>query len=639
MQAHGKRADDSRVGPEPGSPESARSSPEADTPTIAPGASPKRARGQGEILSLIQQLVKGLGQAQDLESVYQEAQRGVVEILGCRRAGLLMAAQDTGTAENGGLVAVFGQGLPASFLRAAAEQLPWSPGDEAPEPLLLGDLARAAEGGGLAAAARREKLAALACYPLVQGGALLGGLLLAYDGPRTFEEHERRLALIISDHIALATSRLRSELALRAAQNELEERVEKRLSLLKDQISRRKEAEEALRKESARIQLLQEMGHTVTSEFDRRVIFQEVLAKLMELLGAHGVFVLLLQGDELVFAASSQSGEDDPTGRRIPAGTGVAGEVLASGQALALFGEAVKGRIFADFVRALGYRPGALLAAPLRLRGRIIGVLEAMHRASDGFEEGDLKILESAASWTAIAVQNARLFQELRASREHLRRLARQVVTAQEVERRRISRELHDEAGQALTALKINLAMIQAGLPEELSDKRQQLAEAVETTDRTMEQIRRLAHGLHPPVLDKFGLGAAAEGLCDDFAARTPLQVELKLEPLPPLDDQCAISLYRVLQEGLTNAARHAEAETVGVTLGQENGVITLAINDDGRGFDPGDGGAAAQSGMGLAGMQERIELLGGRLEIDSAPGRGTRILARVPVQRQEEET
>jgi signal transduction histidine kinase len=395
--------------------------------------------------------------------------------------------------------------------------------------------------------------------------------------------------------------------------------------------------QEKLLRQTETLQALEQMGHAITSTFDRQIIFQEVLTKLHELLGAQGVFVLLLQGDHLVFSASSQTGADDPTGRRISAASGVAGQVLATGRAQALFGDEARKRTFEDFVRALGYRPGALLVAPLRLRGNLIGVLEAMHQRPDGFTEEDLPILEAAASWTAIAVQNAGLVRQLNASRERLRQLARQVVTAQEKERRRISRELHDEAGQALTALKITLGMLKVSLAAEHPDVARQLAEAVETTDQTMEQIRRLAHGLHPLVLDKLGLGAAAEALCADFVRQTDLDVQTNIEALPQLDEQSAISLYRVLQEALTNAARHAEASVIMVRLALEGQSLVLAVSDNGRGFEATELTNNPHSGLGLAGMQERVELLGGQLGIDAAPGHGTRIIARIPCPDQQE--
>ncbi|MDX1615295.1 MAG: GAF domain-containing protein, partial [Candidatus Promineifilaceae bacterium] len=300
--------------------------------------------------------------------------------------------------------------------------------------------------------------------------------------------------------------------------------------------------QEKLVRQTEVLQTLEEMGHAVTSTFDRQAIFDEVLAKLTDLLGAQGVFVLLQQGEDLLFAAGSGNRPHDTINRRVPATSGVAGEVLASGEGRALFGEEASKRAFEDLIRAVGYRPGALLVAPLRLRGTIIGVLEALHQQADGFNADDLPVLEAAASWTAIAIQNARLFGQLRTSRERLRHLARRVVSTQERERRRISQELHDEAGQALTALKINLDMIRAALPDELSDLGERLDEAIHTSEQTMRQIQRLVHGLHPPILDRFGLGPATEALCEKMARRTDMAIQVDIHPLPPLGDQAAIS-------------------------------------------------------------------------------------------------
>jgi signal transduction histidine kinase len=162
---------------------------------------------------------------------------------------------------------------------------------------------------------------------------------------------------------------------------------------------------------------------------------------------------------------------------------------------------------------------------------------------------------------------------------------------------------------------------------------RQKLTEVVDTADQTMERIRRLAHGLHPPVLDKFGLGPAAEGLCDDFVSKTHLDIQFRDKPLPSLGEQSAISLYRVLQEALTNVVKHADATVVKVTLAHEDDWIVLSVSDNGQGFTVFEETAISPGGMGLAGIQERVELLDGQLYIDSAPGQGTRIIVRVPYQ------
>jgi signal transduction histidine kinase len=242
------------------------------------------------------------------------------------------------------------------------------------------------------------------------------------------------------------------------------------------------------------------------------------------------------------------------------------------------------------------------------------------------------------AGQAAIAVQNARLYTQVRMSRERLRNLTRQVVTAQEEERRRISRELHDEAGQALTALKISLDIIRVSLPAEQADIRAQLAETITLADDTMEQIRLLAHDLRPPVLDAIGLHLSLENFCADFARRTGLIIHYEGVELPTLTDTMRISFYRFLQEALANAAKHAQATQIWVTLQQTMDMAILAVKDDGKGFSADDGlGLKHTTGVGLPGMQERFELLGGQLEIRSTPDLGTALLASVPLDREQE--
>ena len=159
----------------------------------------------------------------------------------------------------------------------------------------------------------------------------------------------------------------------------------------------------------------------------------------------------------------------------------------------------------------------------------------------------------------------------------------------------------------------------------------ERVGEAIALTDATIEQIRLLAQGLRPPALDTVGLNAAQEGFCHDFAQRTQLSVDYAGKELPPLPDAVGISLYRFLQEALTNVAKHADARRVRVELRQDAEAISLLVEDDGRGFDPEAVLQSQPTGIGLLGMQERFKLLGGWLEIASRPGQGTRLVAYVP--------
>ncbi len=221
---------------------------------------------------------------------------------------------------------------------------------------------------------------------------------------------------------------------------------------------------------------------------------------------------------------------------------------------------------------------------------------------------------------------------ELSSANVQLRMLTQAIVSAQEEERRRVSRELHDEAGQALTALKMSLQMTRDELPPERDSLRQNIDEAIALTDKTVEQIRMLAQDLRPPALESAGLDATLEGLCREFARRTQIQIDYTGAPVPELPGAVNICLYRFLQEALTNATRHGHASKIKAHLGRDAQRVCLSVEDNGQGFDPQVVifNHARPPGIGLIGMQERLKMVGGWVEIDSQPGRGTRLVAHV---------
>jgi PAS domain S-box-containing protein len=275
----------------------------------------------------------------------------------------------------------------------------------------------------------------------------------------------------------------------------------------------------------------------------------------------------------------------------------------------------------------------SFMGVPLVFQGELIGSLNLAADGPDAFKIKHGEIVRHVADPLAIAIQNARLFDQVRAGRERLQILSQRLVEVQEAERRRVSAELHDEAGQALTALKISLELMQSDLPPESAALRQSIREAKLLTEQTMEQLRLLARGLRPPALDAVGLNPTLEDYCRDFARVTHLAVDYSGTELPELPDAVLISLYRVVQEGLTNVARHARARQVRVRLSEDANQVSLLVEDDGQGFDMEAVKPAIKHslGIGLLGMQERLELLGGWLEITSRPGQGTRLVARIP--------
>ncbi|GHA76055.1 sensor histidine kinase [Cognatilysobacter bugurensis] len=225
--------------------------------------------------------------------------------------------------------------------------------------------------------------------------------------------------------------------------------------------------------------------------------------------------------------------------------------------------------------------------------------------------------------------QYVELLERLQRNEREFRRLGRAVWRVQEDERRRLARELHDGVGQNLTALKHRLSQLEDALPPD-SPARAQLDAALALCGDTLEDTRHLSRLLRPPILDDLGLEAALRWLARSLGESTGIAVTLDVQPLPPLDGELQTLLFRVAQEALNNAAKHARAQDVIVRLVARDGMLQLQVADDGLGFDPAL--ALHAGGSGLGGMRERLRLYDGRLELHAAPGEGTRVRALVPL-------
>jgi PAS domain S-box-containing protein len=399
----------------------------------------------------------------------------------------------------------------------------------------------------------------------------------------------------------------------------------------------RKRTEEALQRYVLRLEFLQKIDRVILAAQSPGEIADAALRHVLQLLvpcERASVALFDFETDEAVLLAVSARGDTRMgPGEHIPLEAYVDVTPLQQGQYQLVDDLQAMERQSPVDEQLLAEGLRSAMRLPLICRGELTGCLCLGAAAPQAFSPEHVETARQLANSLAIAIQNARLFEQVRAGQEQLRRLTRQVVTAQEEDRRRVSRELHDEAGQALTALKINLELLQADLPPEPGSLRQSLSEAIALTDATMDEMRRLAHTLRPPALDAVGLNPTLEDLCREFARRTHLSVEYVGTELPALPDAVTICFYRVLQESLTNAARHAGADQIRVALRHGSHGVSLSVEDNGRGFDPGGviSSSNQEGGIGLLGMRERLELLGGRLEINSRPGRGTRLVACIP--------
>jgi signal transduction histidine kinase len=222
------------------------------------------------------------------------------------------------------------------------------------------------------------------------------------------------------------------------------------------------------------------------------------------------------------------------------------------------------------------------------------------------------------------------LYQELAAQRDRLRRVYAGALAAREQEARRIARELHDQAGQLLASLHLALEEMAEQLDASARDRIPELRAMV---DEVEHQLRRISHEMRPPILDDLGLGPALEFLGQGLAQRSGLRVQVKANRRR-LPADVETNLYRMAQEALSNVARHAQARNVRVLLAARPREVTLEVHDDGRGFAVDEVmGRKGDRGIGFLGLQERAEALSGRVDVESTPGRGTRVRVRVPLE------
>jgi signal transduction histidine kinase len=221
-----------------------------------------------------------------------------------------------------------------------------------------------------------------------------------------------------------------------------------------------------------------------------------------------------------------------------------------------------------------------------------------------------------------------------RENAESYRMLSGRILELQDIERRKIARELHDSVGQYLTGLKMTLARIARDSEANGSDRREWLLEAVEMADQSILEVRTISHLLHPPLLDELGFESAARWYAEEFAKRSGTEVDVSVaEIVERLPREIELALFRVLQESLTNVHRHAKARRVDVTVSRTDSKLLLTVRDDGEGIPEAviqKFRAGLAAGIGLAGMRERLADLGGTLEVEST-GRGTTVKATLP--------
>jgi signal transduction histidine kinase len=381
-----------------------------------------------------------------------------------------------------------------------------------------------------------------------------------------------------------------------------------------------------------RLATLNELMRKLTTLLDPPQLAREILQAVQDLIpdAVSRLWEYVEGVDELhVVASVGLQAAEAGYRLRLRRGEGFLGTAIATRQPV-ISRDVVRDPRFVN--KAWGAAEGLVssIALPLVYGERVTGGLVISTRQPHDFTDEEVNLLQSFAAQAAIALENARFFEQVREGRERLQSLSRQLVEVQEGERRNIARELHDEIGQLLTGLKLLLEMGARVRPEKVKAR---LSEAQALVNELITRVRELSLDLRPAMLDDLGVLPALLWHFERFTELSRVRVVFRHSGLEEqrFSPEVETAAYRIVQEALTNVARHAKVAEVAVRLWVDENTLDLRIEDRGAGFDP-EATLSAAASSGLAGMRERAVLLGGRLTVTSTSGGGTQVMAELPL-------
>lgn len=575
-------------------------------------------------------LADELHRAISIDEIFESTFNAIFKAMECDRAAVLLAN------EAGRMRFVSWRGLSEAYRNVIDGHSPWEPQDANPLPIWIANIDAYEFSEPLRAAIESEGIKALALIPLLSDGKLIGKFITYYNTPHTFSDKEIDLSLTIGRTLAVAIARKRSEEALRASQSKL------------------KEEANALAK-------LNEWGARLWSIRSLEQGLDEMLATVVDLLGADKGIVNLLDSPRNMLKISAQRGFTDDFVHHFRE-TQISPH-SASGRALASRKAVVVEDVETDpeyeplvnVARAAGYR--AVTSAPLiAADGSPLGLVSTHFESPHRPTEQDMRRLDLYVRQAADFIQRCKIEEallqtderlramagnldgqvrartaeleirntEVSEQSERLRDLSARLLQAQDDERRRIARELHDSVGQFLTVLGLNvasLAMRSPGLPAEV-------AETVEQCERLLDQlnreIRTMSYLLHPPLLDESGLAEALRWYVGGLRQRSNIDIDLEIPAdFGRLSPDTELVMFRVIQEALTNIHRHSRSEMAVIRLQRTDETVSVEIQDWGTGIPPERLKVIQShgSGVGIRGMLERVRQLHGDLKIESDSG------------------
>jgi PAS domain S-box-containing protein len=399
-------------------------------------------------------------------------------------------------------------------------------------------------------------------------------------------------------------------------------------------ISERKQAEKKLELQNQRLQVLREIDTAILSADSAESIVGAALSHIRKLIDCQRANLTLIDWEtyeSVIFNVSTDNETAIPKGRRFP---------LAQYEDIIQVLSQNKILLMNDLRALLDPRPAvqslikdglqSLCSLPLFSHGKLIGMFSIYSDIPGFFNEDKTALGREVANQVAIAITQNSLLEETRLSRDRLADLSRKLVETREKEARAIGRELHDQIGQMLTALKLTMELAPQ-LPPELAAKK--MTQSGELVNDLLSRVSNLSLELRPPMLDDLGLIPALTWHVNRFQGQTGIELEFKHSGVEGLrfSNEIETTAYRAVQEALTNVARHAETASARLEVRARDGILTLEIEDNGKGFDP-QAEMAKHRSSGLRGIRERVSLVGGTFQIESQPGMGTKKIIRLPI-------
>ena len=400
---------------------------------------------------------------------------------------------------------------------------------------------------------------------------------------------------------------------------------------------------QAIRENERRLSSLNQISSTISQSLELGQVLNAAIDNVVDIMQVDAAWIFLLNEETRELELSAHRGFSEEFARgidRLKIGEGFSGIVAETGKPLFTEDASQDSRLAREVVSK--YNVHSLLVVPLSAKGEVNGTLDIAMNSYRMFQEEEIEQLTAIGNQIGIAVENARLYQrqqevadQLGKMQENLRFYLQQVTKAQEEERKRISHELHDETIQALVVLSRRLDTIASdkeGLPEE---HRHNLEEIWQQTNDVIREIRRLSQDLRPAALDRLGLVPALEWLASETTEYSGIRIGISvLGERRRLPEEVELVLFRITQEALRNVWRHSSASAAEIKVDFEKELVRIAVSDNGKGFKlPEKMVDYARDGkLGLAGMQERAQLVGGTLKVSSKEGKGTDVIMELPL-------